>query len=286
MFYVLGQKLQLKWRNIRDYYRKYTRKLKKSGSGAVKRFKYVYADQLGFLLPVLEMRNASACSLQDDDSQNLEDHQPCVAEGNPDEEQSTSSGQYVRSHAAARSSNKQKSKRTKEDLETKLCQFLDNPPKPIPPVEDEDKSFFDSLLPTVRTFDIDQKIEFRSEVLRVLQRVRRSKLQPDFYQSYQTPIQALPVHTGHSGYVPTSFSVLPNSYNRAPDPHFFNQSSTPHVHLQNQPTQEINCTTGSQHSNQAPQPHKQQSQNTTSPEPTINLIGCFSPDSELSQFSD
>ncbi|XP_049786021.1 uncharacterized protein LOC126188460 [Schistocerca cancellata] len=47
----VGQKAQQKWRNIRDYYRKYVRKVKKSGSEAVRILKYVYADQLGFLSP-------------------------------------------------------------------------------------------------------------------------------------------------------------------------------------------------------------------------------------------
>lgn len=162
-----------------------------------------------------------------------------------------------------------KSKRTKQELETKLCQFCDNPPKPTPPVKDKDKSFFDSFLPTVRTSDIDQKTEFRSEVLPVLKRVRRSKLQPDFYQFYQTPVQALPVHTGRSGYVSTSFSVLPNSYNRAPDSHFFNQGSTPHVQLQNKPTQPSTITA-----------QAAKSKYHITGTPTINL-----PDSALSQFS-
>lgn len=43
-------------------------------------------------------------------------------------------------------------------------------------VEDEDRSFFDSLLPAVREFNVDQKLEFRSEVLRLIKEFRSDRL--------------------------------------------------------------------------------------------------------------
>lgn len=39
---------------------------------------------------------------------------------------------------------------------------------------DEDRAFFDSLLPTVNTFNIEQRLEFRSEVLNIVKRIRLS----------------------------------------------------------------------------------------------------------------
>lgn len=39
-------------------------------------------------------------------------------------------------------------------------------------MEDEDRSFFESLLPAVREFSIDQKLEFRSEVISVIKNIR------------------------------------------------------------------------------------------------------------------
>lgn len=39
-------------------------------------------------------------------------------------------------------------------------------------VEDEDRSFFESLLPAVRRFDMDEKLEFRSEVIRLIKNIR------------------------------------------------------------------------------------------------------------------
>ncbi|XP_028170130.1 uncharacterized protein LOC135081956 [Ostrinia nubilalis] len=48
-------------------------------------------------------------------------------------------------------------------------------------MEDEDRSFFDSLLPAVRELTIDQKLEFRSEVISALKNIRSTnkfKLDP------------------------------------------------------------------------------------------------------------
>lgn len=41
-------------------------------------------------------------------------------------------------------------------------------------IEDEDRSFFESMLPAVRAFNLDQKLEFRSEVLRLVTNIRHN----------------------------------------------------------------------------------------------------------------
>lgn len=38
---------------------------------------------------------------------------------------------------------------------------------------DEDRAFFDSLIPTIKTFTADQKLDFRSEVLNIVRRMKR-----------------------------------------------------------------------------------------------------------------
>lgn len=49
--------IRKKWENIHDSYRKYKRKIKgRSGDGAIKTKKYVYADFLGFLDSTFEQR--------------------------------------------------------------------------------------------------------------------------------------------------------------------------------------------------------------------------------------
>ncbi|XP_072377644.1 uncharacterized protein [Diabrotica undecimpunctata] len=43
------------------------------------------------------------------------------------------------------------------------------------PEIDEDTSFFNSVLPLVKQFDIDQKLDFRSEVLNIIKKIRQSR---------------------------------------------------------------------------------------------------------------
>jgi hypothetical protein len=56
-----GNEIQRKLRNIRDNFRKELQLQKKvaSGQGARKRRKYVYFDQLLFLLPIMQQRDTS-----------------------------------------------------------------------------------------------------------------------------------------------------------------------------------------------------------------------------------
>lgn len=75
-----------------------------------------------------------------------------------------------------------KRKKPKEEV----IEYVDTPLLQDPtcsfPIEDEDKSFFDSLLPAVRSFNLDQKLEFRSEVICLIKNIRKrqkkSKLDP------------------------------------------------------------------------------------------------------------
>ncbi|XP_073467133.1 uncharacterized protein [Aquarana catesbeiana] len=54
--------LQTRWRSMRDAYRKYIRHLKeaRSGSGAAPRVPYMFAKDLDFLQPIVEMRETEA----------------------------------------------------------------------------------------------------------------------------------------------------------------------------------------------------------------------------------
>lgn len=64
-------------------------------------------------------------------------------------------------------------KRRRKESKTEKIEFVESPyPDPNYPVEDEDRSFFESLLPAVRQFDVDQKLEFRSEVIRLIKQMR------------------------------------------------------------------------------------------------------------------
>lgn len=212
------------------------KKVKKSGSGVVKKFKSFYAVQLGFLSPVLEMRVASASSLEESESQNLEESEVSVTEDNSDDPITVTSERDV---IHSKKVEKQKSKTSA--LETTLLTFLDCPPKPTP-VEDEDKSFFDSLLPTLRTFDTDQKLEFRAEVLRILQRIRRSKSQSTqaFYAQCHAPTQSFHVPAGPPQHFTTLQTPPGNLYYQAQPAQFEKTQLQSH--------QRQNITTPTEHS--------------------------------------
>ena len=46
-------------------------------------------------------------------------------------------------------------------------------PIPMPPPLDGDESFFNSLLPIVRTFTEEQKLEFRTDTLQLIRSIRQ-----------------------------------------------------------------------------------------------------------------
>jgi hypothetical protein len=60
-FWLPGNKIQRKWKNIRDNSRREVQTQKKmaSGQGATKRRKYIYFDPLLFLLPTMHRRSTS-----------------------------------------------------------------------------------------------------------------------------------------------------------------------------------------------------------------------------------
>lgn len=63
------------------------------------------------------------------------------------------------------------------NVKTENMEFVETPAPVFPDnfsMEDEDKSFFESLLPAVREFNIDQKLEFRSQVINLVKNIRTS----------------------------------------------------------------------------------------------------------------
>lgn len=75
---------------------------------------------------------------------------------------------------------------------TARIEFVDTPNVPCVDFnhtgEDEDRSFFDSLLPAVREFDLDQKLEFRCEVLKLIKYIRSgtTKLKAENTESFHS----------------------------------------------------------------------------------------------------
>lgn len=60
---------------------------------------------------------------------------------------------------------------------------------------DDDKAFFDSIMSTIKTFNIDQKLEFRTEVLKLLRKIRMSDQQQT---TVLPPLYHYPSYYGHN----------------------------------------------------------------------------------------
>ncbi|CAK1589987.1 unnamed protein product [Parnassius mnemosyne] len=166
------RKLHSKWRNIRDsYVRDLKRKYSKKG--------YMYAKHLTFLDNLYKSNNNSG-SEEDSRDWNHEDTTKLnklagkrrrfdvLNESNV----STSDGE----EEIPSTIDNLKRRRVKESKAEKI-EFVDAPYTDTScsyAVEDEDRSFFESLLPAIREFNVDQKLEFRSEVIRLVKDFRKN----------------------------------------------------------------------------------------------------------------
>ncbi|XP_076054585.1 uncharacterized protein LOC143033254 [Oratosquilla oratoria] len=147
------KELQTRWKSIRDAYIRNFKKLKdesKSGRGAVKTHRYVFAEQLSFLGKVGENRGTTDTLVPN--------HVPDDRTRDANEKTSITQPKI----------SVEPKKRKRNLLEEKLIKFMDDSEEK----EDDDKDFFMSMVPLVRTLNIEQKIEFRMQVLAALQNIR------------------------------------------------------------------------------------------------------------------
>ncbi|XP_050064634.1 uncharacterized protein LOC126553526 [Aphis gossypii] len=133
-----------KWRNVKDNFKKSLNKTK-SGQAAGSGRKYIYARQLSFLQTAGATTETQSSFGNDEIEEELT--QPQKPEQPPP---------Y----------NQRSMKKRKSDIETSLIDFM-NTPIPTPTVIQElnpDRSFFESILPSISDFTEDQKLDFRYEV--------------------------------------------------------------------------------------------------------------------------
>ncbi|XP_045454005.1 uncharacterized protein LOC123663361 [Melitaea cinxia] len=150
------RKLHSKWRNIRDAY---VRSLKrKDGKRA-----YMYAKLLTFLNTRYVDNHTSEGESEDESS---------------DEAESVSINKSRNIEVTATSEDESSTidnlKRRRVEKTDKI-EFVETPnvqSESVHVSENEDRSFFDSLLPAVREFDLDQKLEFRCGVLKLIKQIR------------------------------------------------------------------------------------------------------------------
>ncbi|KAJ8914940.1 hypothetical protein NQ315_002463, partial [Exocentrus adspersus] len=116
---------------------------------------------------------------------------------------------------------KQRKKKAKTMSDTEVDRALikalanSEPKYELPP--DEDELFFKSLLPIVRTMNMDEKLKFRMEILSIVQKIRQEKLNQHHYPpplpSPQPSLHSVSTHSNYDSsspqYVYPSISGYP-----------------------------------------------------------------------------
>lgn len=148
----LGGKIIAKWKNVRDNYKRFLNKRSKSGQGADGGRQYVYSRQLSFL-------NASSDPASTDSSIQEE-----VTHSQKEVTVNTkSSPRNVRKTAATR----------RQQMEDSIIKYMNTPiPSQPPNPTNPNMAFFESLLPALDTFTVDDRIEFQGDVLNLVKKIR------------------------------------------------------------------------------------------------------------------
>ncbi|XP_046393794.1 uncharacterized protein LOC124161477 [Ischnura elegans] len=168
-------RVQKRWKTARDAYFKSRNKARatKSGSAAAKVIKYIYHDLLQFLDSVREC--TTECSLEQETFET-------------DETQELPTNDNFSSQANHHKKDDFRRKRPQKGpsaFEDSLLSLLrDSREKE----DDDDRAFFTSIMPLLKTFNLDQKLMFRTEVLQLMTRIKNvSSQQPQFTQTPYIP---------------------------------------------------------------------------------------------------
>lgn len=176
-----GREIQQRWANLRSCFAREMREQKKgtSGQAAQKRRKYVYFDQLLFLLPTVEERETES---------NLEPPESCL-----DQEDSLVPSEPPAVEQTPRpppSTGRPKKKTT--SYEQSLLDILKEKSDKREEI-DEDKTFALSLVPALKRLSFEKKFEAKMEIMGVLHRLSRAPPAPTqhnvnvpLYQAYAT----------------------------------------------------------------------------------------------------
>lgn len=175
VFFILitGKQLQNRWRNLRTCFKRELSKQKygKSGQVATKRRKYVFFDQLLFLLPIIENRpTVSECnpSNTNKDKTRSKDDSEVIKETNINVDDSP-----VNALQAQKSASHGKSvAKINPSYEESLLKILKEKKEEV---IDEDKYFLLSLVPAFKKLTDIQKMDAKMEFLFTLKRITLSR---------------------------------------------------------------------------------------------------------------
>ena len=151
-----GNLIKEKWNNTGDAFVRFLRK--KSGQAATK--KYLYADFLQFLLKITEKDETKSSICGEGKNESTEKQE--------EEETETVVQQMDGASTSSRDAGTLQRKTTEvsDEIDRKILKSVEK----IEP--DEDETFFMSVLPSVRRFTADDKLDFRMIVLKVTKDIK------------------------------------------------------------------------------------------------------------------
>lgn len=210
-----------KWRSVRDNYIRSLKKqaeCNKSGSGRKKIQRYIFEEQLSFLKKGRELRPTTSSirsdlNEEDADATQLSDNM-AISDVSLTDEHINNAEKTVLTLPHI--------KKKKINLEEKLALFLDsrqqssNEPNRV--TDDEDLNFYKSTLPLVKTLNMEQKMQFRIQLMQLLQCIKLTNNAPPYFQPFGPifyPNSGVPTSTFNHNYN-TSMPVYPSTIQHTP----------------------------------------------------------------------
>ena len=177
-FFVTGQELQKRWKNMKDSLRKAlnAQKNQVSGSGQKKRRKYLYFDQLLFLLPTMEQRATS--SNYDPITDDAEEDVQNVEETDTSIETVQNLATNKQTSTCMKATEKKKTGNAsgrKVSYEEALLKILKESREEE---VDEDRMFLNSLLPSIKQLNPTKKLKLKMDFLQCIQKAMEPDVAP------------------------------------------------------------------------------------------------------------
>ena len=174
--------MQKRWSNLRTCFRRElnAQKNTKSSQAVTKRRKYIYFQQLLFLLPYMENQRTEGNLEVEDAQENDED----------DDESSPSSFTPMRPRKMRANATKQ------TDLDEALLQTLNETHTKV----DEDTNFALSLVPSLQNLTAEEKLDAKIAILNIFRQIRLSRRvestpeSTSNYEILEQPMSSFPVY--------------------------------------------------------------------------------------------
>ncbi|KAL4709482.1 hypothetical protein ACJJTC_012819 [Scirpophaga incertulas] len=170
-----GADIQRKWKNLKDCFSRELAAQKKSESGQSgrKKRKYIYFDELSFLIPITTPRETSG---------NISSIEECANSETQSDDDISQEKQNSRQAIYRRKTGTQARKENTDEEE--LLNILRKKQ-----IHDEDVSFAEMLIPMLRKLNDDQKLYAKIEILNAMDRAKKYVPLPVYAASMQTVSQ-------------------------------------------------------------------------------------------------